>query len=643
MSPTAPQLALRRVSRRYGDQGQWFALREASLRIDRGEFLAIVGPSGSGKSTLLNILGLLDYAWEGNVQIDGVNVEDLKHTERDLLRSKMFGFVFQSSYANPYESTSRNAALGLAIQGEHLQEQRLRVTDALDMVGLTGKANSLARTLSGGERQRLALARAIATRPRVLLADEPTGNLDSVSATRVMELLTDLNRQGVTIVVVTHDRSVAKHAHRIVEVRDGVVLDPAPQPPQAPGLHPQLDDAQSRGSVQDPPIHRRRILRRGVERALRAINNVSSRPLRSATLSAAFAIAIAGMVTASGIGASASQQIADRLDTAALDEVRIEVPADMSRDERLDRIDKITSLPHVAAVGEFAPLDASMAGTSRLNYGQGFGADTFSGTTVAADEAALSLLEVETVPSRAARSLDSGRVALVGKGVLEDLGLPAVGYGAEVWIADKPYSVIGTISTAARAPNLVTSVVIPVASLTDPSAQLLVRTETGYSASVADAIPLALSPSAPAEVTVSTTADLRNLRLGVSQDLNGLLASVSFALLALAVLGASAAMFLSIQARIQELALNRALGLSRAGVATVFIWEGTIIGLAGSLAGLAIGLGASVAIAAVQGWTATIPWSALAQAPLVGIFSGALSACLPAIRAARVDPAEAIR
>lgn len=644
---SAPQLSLRQVSRRYGDQRQWFAIRKATLNIEHGEFVAIVGPSGSGKSTLLNIMGMLDNSWEGTFRLNGMNVEELNKSESDTLRSKVFGFVFQSSYANPYETTARNVALGLAIQGESLHEQGIRVTHALKMVGLTDKADSLARNLSGGERQRLALARAVATNPQVILADEPTGNLDSASASRVMGLLKELNQLGKTVIVVTHDQTVAEYADRVIEVKDGVLAHMETPRPENQRIHSSKNDnSEQHVPFRKTPRDRAGAMRRGSERIFRAINNVSSRPLRSATLVAAFTIAIAGMITASGIGASASQQIADRLAAAALDEVRVEVESGTSREERLARVKTIKELAHVVDVGEFAPIDASKANTSRLAQFQSVDGGAFPGTTVAADEASLSLLEVETIPAHASESFNSaspGRVALIGEGVAKSLGIPSPGFGSEVWVSGAPYSVIGTITEAPRAPNLVTSVVVPVGVLPDPDSQLIVRTETGFSASVAEAIPLALSPSAPADVAVSTTGDLRNLRVGVSQDLDGLLNSISLALLGLAVLSASSAMFLSVQTRIQELALSRALGLSQSGVATIFIWEGVMVGLAGSLAGLSIGLAASVGVSAAQGWTAVVPWTALALAPLVGIISGAVSAFLPALKAARIDPADAIR
>lgn len=644
MTTTNSQLSLRKISRRYGDQRQWFALREATLDIQRGEFLAIVGPSGSGKSTLLNVIGLLDGAWEGQFKVNGQDVDKLSRAERDRLRSRMFGFVFQSSYANPYETAARNAALGLAIQGKSLKYQNAQVGRALETVGLSEKSNSLARNLSGGERQRLALARALVTGPQVILADEPTGNLDSAAATKVMTLLKEQNELGTTVIVITHDSAVASYADRIVEVKDGLVLDrvAAKFPVDAATETKEQPGTVSRRT----PIALSASLRRWPERFVRAVNNVSSRPLRSATLVAAFTIAIAGLITASGIGSSASQQISDRLATAALDEVRVEVPRGLELSERDARAATIRELPGVVEVGEYAPLDSSLARTSRLAQFQSLDGIAFPGTTVAADKASLSLLEAKTHPAGALDLFgraESGKVALVGEGVAERLGIGPSESGAEVWVSGTAYSVIGTIPAADRAPNLVTSVVIPVRVLVDPPSQLIVRTETGLSASVAEAIPLALSPEAPGEVGVSTAGDLRNLRLGVSQDLDGLLSSISLALLGLAVLSASSAMFLSVQTRIQELALSRAVGLSQAGVAAVFIWEGVIVGFAGAVAGLSLGLAASVGVAAAQGWTAVVPWSALATAPLIGVVSGAISALLPALRAARIDPAEAIR
>lgn len=654
MTTPLPQLALGGIVRRYGEQLQWFAIREVSLDVHAGEFIAIIGPSGSGKSTLLNTLGLLDNGWEGTYEIDGIDVRTLNRRLRDELRANVFGFVFQSSYANPYESTARNAALGLAIQGATLKQQSATVAESLDVVGLTLKSESVARLLSGGERQRLAIARAIATSPQVILADEPTGNLDSDTATRVMGLFRELNRTGTTVIVVTHDHAVAQYADRIVEMKDGRIVEirqnsgPPPLPVDSVVAQPMsMVDKGPAGTPRSPKRHPAtfaHVSRIALERAIRAINNATSRPLRSVALVAAFAVAIAGMVAAAGVGASASQQIADRLTQAALDEVRISVPSDASETARAKWTNTLNGLDHVVGVGQVSPLDATQANTRRFPLQTNTNGVPFSGSTLALDASALTLYEVKTVPQIALTHFETdGRVALVGEGIAESLGIQTGSFGAEVWVSGRPYSVIGIIAEAPRAANLRTSVIIPVDQIEDPTVQLLVRTDPGYSAAVAEAAPLALSPASPAEVSVSTTGDLRNLRIGVSTDLNGLLNSISAALLILAVLSASSAMFLSVQSRVQELALSRALGLSRFGVASVFIWEGVIVGFAGSLAGISIGLSFAVAVSAVREWTAVVPWTTLAVAPILGIVCGAFSAFLPAVRASRIDPADAIR
>jgi macrolide transport system ATP-binding/permease protein len=640
MTANPPAIRFIGMSRRYGDRRQWFAIRNVTLDISHGDFIAVVGRSGSGKSTLLNVIALLDNAWDGSYELNGVDVKSLTGSELDQLRARTFGFVFQSSYANPYESTRRNAALGLAIQGTPPQQQVELVAAALRAVGLEDKAESLARSLSGGERQRLAIARAIATRPSIIVADEPTGNLDTETSSQVMEVFSELNRSGTTIILVTHDHGVAGYAHRRVQMRDGVLSDVTGS--SNTGTQSIKDRADS--VSQDSP--RLALLRRSFERVLRAVNNVSSRPLRSFALIAAFAMAFSGLVGAAGIGISASQQIAERLTTTAGDQVTVNVPAVMPPAQRARWIAAIGRIRQVNSVGELAPIDAATARTTRFDLLPQLGGLPFSGTTVAADRALFTALEITTQPPDASRLFSAkpgSHVALVGTSIAETLGLSRSGGGAEIWVDGEPYTVVGIVTASPRAPNLLTSVIIPISTFPGSSSQLVVRTSAGYSGPVAKAIPLLLSPTAPGNVSVDTAGDLQNLRIGVQTDLNGLLGSLSVALLAIAILSGASAMYLSIQSRTQELALGRALGLSQLGVAAVFLWEGAVIGLSGALAGIAGGLAISLIVAAAQSWTAIAPVSTIAVAPILGIASGAIAALIPAIRAARVDPADAIR
>lgn len=626
---------MRGVARPYGDQNQWFAVKDVELDVYEGEFVAVIGPSGSGKSTLLNILGLLDNTWSGTYLVNGVDVQSAGRRQRDALRASTFGFVFQSSFSNGYESASRNASLGLEIQGRSQSEQRRIVSEALRLVGLDAKAEELARYLSGGERQRLAIARAISTGPRIILADEPTGNLDSKNAALVMQLLSDLNKAGATVIIVTHDQTVAAHAHRAIQVRDGEVLSSS----ERPSVDSPLDAVPLRRLLK---VSRKSVVKSLLAQSIRSVNNVTSRPVRSIALIGAFCVAIAGMIAASGVGASASQQIADRLSAAALDEVWVSFPNNLNDSERENWVANLDQLDHVVGVGRVVAVDATAANVGRFANNNWGGPSGFRGRTLALDGAALSLYEAKVWPASSRDEFANGNVALVGQEAASALGIAPDSFESEVWVQGRPYTVGGIVESSARSDGLEESVLVPIAQGMGGE-QVLVRTSSGYSAAVAEAIPLTLSPAAPAEVAVTTTGDLRNLRVGVSSDLNGLLNSVSFALMILAILSASSAMFLSVQSRVQELALSRALGMSRTAVAGIFIWEGVVVGLAGALAGIALGLSFAVLVAATRGWTAVVPWSTLAIAPLVGVLCGALSAVVPALRAAKVDPADAIR
>ncbi|RYE39595.1 MAG: ABC transporter ATP-binding protein [Hyphomicrobiales bacterium] len=216
-------VSLRNVSR--GFAGGVFALRDVSLEIGRGELVAIVGPSGSGKSTMLNIIGTLDRASAGTVEIDGLAVEKLRDSELSALRARHIGFVFQHFHLSPGVSALDNVADGLLYTGTGLRERRERAEAALREVGLAHRLDHRPHQLSGGEKQRTAIARALARRPLLLLADEPTGALDSSSGEGVVQLLLGLHRAGTAVVVITHDRDLAARFDRQAAMRDGQLIE----------------------------------------------------------------------------------------------------------------------------------------------------------------------------------------------------------------------------------------------------------------------------------------------------------------------------------------------------------------------------------------------------------------------------------
>lgn len=204
------------------------ALRGLSVTINQGEFVAIMGTSGSGKSTLMNILGCLDQPSKGRYQLGGVEVKGLQPDQLAEIRNRQIGFVFQSFNLIPRTSALENAQLPLMYRGLTLREQRAFASAALERVGLKGREHHTPTQLSGGQQQRVAIARALVTSPSLLLADEPTGNLDTRSSLEIMEILEGLNRDGITVILVTHEVDIAAHAAREIVIKDGQVLSDRP-------------------------------------------------------------------------------------------------------------------------------------------------------------------------------------------------------------------------------------------------------------------------------------------------------------------------------------------------------------------------------------------------------------------------------
>ena len=200
-------------------------LKGINLYIEEGELVAIMGSSGSGKSTLLNILGMLDVADEGDYILDEVPIKNLNETKAARYRNKFLGFVFQSFNLINYKSALENVSLPLYYQGVSRKERQAAALDYLDRVGLKDWATHLPSELSGGQKQRVAIARAMASQPKVLLADEPTGALDSQTSYEVMELIQKINEEGNTILVVTHEHDIAQMCKRIVQLKDGVIIE----------------------------------------------------------------------------------------------------------------------------------------------------------------------------------------------------------------------------------------------------------------------------------------------------------------------------------------------------------------------------------------------------------------------------------
>lgn len=297
-------------------------LDHLDLVVERGEFLAIIGPSGSGKSTLLNAIGLLDTPTSGTYSLFGKNTEGLSDRERDEMRRDHLGFIFQSSNMLLDETSTTNASMGLRVQGVPYGERLQRTEETLEFLGLSDRASIRTRYLSGGEKQRCAIARALATRPPLILADEPTGNLDSHNSAKVIEILQRINATGCTVLVITHDPEVAAAARRVIRIEDGQLHEqsradlatvPVAEVPIATDTPAEATVGAPAGLApgEKPATHRRGSFL--TDDSIEAISALTSRPLRTLLLGLSFALGVGGLISASGMSESASYQVNQRL------------------------------------------------------------------------------------------------------------------------------------------------------------------------------------------------------------------------------------------------------------------------------------------------------------------------------------------
>lgn len=321
---TAPAIEMHGITRVF-EGSERAVLDHLDLVVERGEFLAIIGPSGSGKSTLLNAIGLLDTPTSGTYSLFGKNTEGLSDRERDEMRRDHLGFIFQSSNMLLDETSTTNASMGLRVQGVPYSERLQRTEETLEFLGLSDRASIRTRYLSGGEKQRCAIARALATRPPLILADEPTGNLDSHNSAKVIEILQRINATGCTVLVITHDPEVAAAARRVIRIEDGrlheqsradsdtmPVAEVVPAATDTPVDAPApVDAAASLAPGEKPATHRRGSFL--TDDSIEAISALTSRPLRTLLLGLSFALGVGGLISASGMSESASYQVNQRL------------------------------------------------------------------------------------------------------------------------------------------------------------------------------------------------------------------------------------------------------------------------------------------------------------------------------------------
>ncbi len=637
-NPTSHALIeMRDVSKSFGEESAAPILSELNLSIRRGEFVSIVGPSGAGKSTILNLAGLLSFPTSGDVYFDGHRVQDLSDREIDRLRGRRIGFVFQESHMIPERTVAENLAVGLLEQGFTRAEVEQRIDDALALVDLVSKSNTRASSLSGGERQRAAIARAVASQPELILADEPTGSLDQGNGRRVMEYLRHVSEQGITVVIITHDPLVAQVADRTITVVDGRVADEQWNHDGAKADSTLVKPFLSTDPRRNAPLRDKWFNR--LSNSLRdALASTILKPLRSVFLIGAILVGVVGLVAATGISQTAALQIADRISTSGLDEVRVGAPGDVEWTKALAGIQAVIDVGRVASLDRttwephaFSPTKVSGAPES-ISYALGV------------DPGYFRVQEIKTMPRNAGAVLSrSQRATILGVRVAEKLGIHNADGSRGVWMNGHRYAVIGVAHNSAREPSAEDAIFVPFSASLVANSHYIVRTEPGYPAAISDAIPRTLDPAHPERISVSTVADLRSLSVGVSRDLGATITVISSMLLIVAILGCAASMSLAVHQRTGEIGLRRALGATRRDVVRLFFCEGLIVGFAGGMLGVSLGNLCVAAVSFFQGWAMTLSPATIGVGLLTGTLCGALASVIPALLAARLDPSEAVR
>lgn len=627
-----PTLTLRGLSKHFGTAPRVDALREVDLEIPQGSYVAIEGESGGGKSTLLNVLGLLDSASSGRYVIDGRDVSGLTDREASERRSDLLAFIFQSFHLLDRRPVVENVELPLHYRGVDPRTMRRRALAALERVGLTDKAWTTPRTLSGGQRQRVAIARALASGAPIVLADEPTGNLDTRNGAEILSAFDELQQDGATLIVVTHSETVAAHASQRVEVVDGVVS--APTPP-----HPR--EAASGHAVPTPPGVASTVRGRAAVRD--AWRNVTTRPARSIGLVAAVGVSLALAVTTFGLSASAGAQVSSEFDTATNQEVAVTVTGDGATASMPFGARAVAEgLQDLNGVESAVLLEDLGIGSVRVGAPRPVVQTSVLGATGATDDALRA--DIDWAQGREGHLSPSS--ALIGENLAKNLGLADVDLLPTIEVNGEYVAVVGVILTSPRAPDLLGKVIIgspDVDAIPVNPVTAYVVTRTGAAAQVADEAPKVIDPYRPGALEVQEPAEASTLRERVEASVTASLTLLTVVTLVASLASVIIATLVSVGERSAEIGLRRALGARRRHIDGMLILESVLLGALGGVAGALLGALAVLIITVTRQWTPVFDPMLALVAVAGGVGIAVVGAVVGALRANRIVPAEALR
>jgi macrolide transport system ATP-binding/permease protein len=630
------------------------ALKNVSFKIEDGEFIAIMGPSGSGKSTLLNILGCLDVPTYGQYLFDGINVGEFSESQLACIRNEKIGFVFQTFNLLPRLTALSNVELPLIYAGNH-NKRKLMAINALQAVNLDDRSHHRPRELSGGQQQRVAIARALANEPSIILADEPTGNLDSRSGQEIMSILDELHKKGITIVLVTHDDSVASYAQRIIRLKDGEIVEDQRAP-----------DRERVGQTFIPTRNEKKKRRFSpaelTESFTMAISSIFSNKLRSFLTMLGIIVGVSAVIAMIAIGQGAGAQIKEHISQLGTNLLMVRPGAFRHGPARSAR-GSITSLTYEDAQAitkqcpSVAKVDAEYSRNAQVVYGNKNTNTSINGVTPNYPEVRNFLVDqgsfITEEDNRFMR-----RVAVLGRTVVMELFGEENPIGQYIKIKRSIFQVIGVMSEKGSSGwrDEDDIIFVPLKTI-----QKRLFGVDYVSAINIEAENEDVMEKASAEITlllrerhrvregdeddfnIMSQAEILSTMQETSQTFTMLLAGIAIVSLIVGGIGIMNIMFVSVTERTREIGIRKAIGAQRRDILSQFLIEAIIVSLSGGFIGAVSGILASNLISQFAGWPTVITLDSVVLAFTFAFAVGLFFGFYPARKGALLNPIDALR
>jgi len=629
------------------------ALRGVSLEVDRGEFVAIMGPSGSGKSTLMHIMGLLDVPTEGAYTFEEHAVAGLTEDELAARRRESIGFVFQQFNLLARTTAVENVSLPLIyVRGRGSSRDPAAV---LEEVGLSDRLRHKPSELSGGQQQRVALARALVNNPSVIFADEPTGNLDSESSREIMETLAELNRSGMTVIIVTHDPEVAAQARRIVHMRDGAVRDDE-RKKDAPSAGPAgAEDGKRKRRRGGAPIVKVFSLFR------QAMRSLAANKARAFLSTLGVLIGVSAVIAMMALGRGARATVEEHVTSLGSNLLVLRPGTMQRRGVTMDAagltrftLDDANAIAEIRGVADVAPL---VAGGGQAVYRGQNRQSRILGTTPAYER----MRSYKPIAGRfftEAETRQRARVALLGLTVVEDLFGEDNPVGESIKINRVPFQIVGVLPEKGASMRGDEDDIIMV-PINTAMKRLLGRDyldAVEIEAASAGELPQVqgtirsliirrhrLSDKQHDVFQVLDMAELQATLSETSRTMSWLLTSIAAISLLVGGIGIMNIMLVSVTERTREIGIRKAVGATRSDIMLQFLIESLAISVGGGLAGVALGWGITQMMAAATGWAAAIGLDTVATASSFAAAIGIVFGLWPARKASQLSPIDALR